>query len=407
MLDSASLLQQSPILRLLGEAAADAVDQGMILVSAAGLGASPFESALDQLSAVQMRGILLDLHAGEVTPAGVPDAVAATAGDGAFEGRALSSEFILERDYTCYAQQNEDLLKKYCRGALAACDWKKIARHWQQKGRAEGRRKECAASHPAGSWQAGPLRAVNLFDKSSSGQLVLVKEGLDVLRSQTEPFAIISALGPTRTGKSTILGRAFLRGRHENLFRIGSGVTSFTGGVQITSEPIRFSIGVGRPPLRAFLVDTEGFSGVGSVTSRSYEAHLFAIIYLLSNAVIFNSMFPVDSSTASFMSQQSVRSLQMLKSLHEADIPFQRRLPRFIWCVQSFNMHNLQNTGISAAQLFSHVKNSSSTTPSDTPAIASLLRSSGSSSSSAGLVEQLFESPTLVPVRRLRCTVAA
>ena len=164
---------------------------------------------------------------------------------------------------------------------------------------------------------------------------------------------------------------------------------------------------MGRPPLRAFLVDTEGFSGVGSVTSRSYEAHLFAIIYLLSNAVIFNSMFPVDSSTASFMSQQSVRSLQMLKSLHEADIPFQRRLPRFIWCVQSFNMHNLQNTGISAAQLFSHVKNSSSTTPSDTPAIASLLRSSGSSSSSAGLVEQLFESPTLVPVRRLRRTVAA
>ena len=56
----------------------------------------------------------------------------------------------------------------------------------------------------------GPLRAVQLFRKPamSTGQLVAVKEGMAVLRAQTEPLAIVSAVGPTRTGKSSILGRA-------------------------------------------------------------------------------------------------------------------------------------------------------------------------------------------------------
>lgn len=125
-----------------------------------------------------------------------------------------------------------------------------------------------------------PLQAVPLFRKpaSSTGQLVLVKEGLDVLRAQVEPFSIISAVGPTRTGKSSILGRvfmrnpnrnrnpltclnvpshtgkssilgrAFMRGPAENLFEIGSGVTSFTGGVWITSEPLLLSLPPGGPP---------------------------------------------------------------------------------------------------------------------------------------------------------------
>eukprot|EP00965_Chrysotila_dentata_P047110 1563574-Pleurochrysis_carterae.AAC.1 len=62
--------------------------------------------------------------------------------------------------------------------------------------------------------ESSKLRAVPLFYKPSSetAQLVPAEEGLNVLRAQREPFAIVSAVGPTRTGKSSILGRAFLRG---------------------------------------------------------------------------------------------------------------------------------------------------------------------------------------------------
>ena len=76
----------------------------------------------------------------------------------------------------------------------------------------------------------GPLKPVLLFRKPEvpTGQLVVHEEGLAVLSAQKEPFAIVAAVGPTRTGKSSILGRAFLRGAHENLFETGSGVTSHT-----------------------------------------------------------------------------------------------------------------------------------------------------------------------------------
>lgn len=137
-----------------------------------------------------------------------------------------------------------------------------------------------------------PLRTVQLFRKPdmSTGQLIPVQEGLDVLRAQQQPFSIIAAVGPTRTGKSSILGRAFLRGEHENLFETGNGITSHTGGVWIATEPVMLTPRNGGPPIRVLLVDTEGFSGVGSVTSRTYEANLFGMVYLLSSALIFNSM---------------------------------------------------------------------------------------------------------------------
>ena len=142
-----------------------------------------------------------------------------------------------------------------------------------------------------GGFEPPPLKAVQLFRKPdvATGQLVAVQEGLDVLRAQRQPFSIISAVGPTRTGKSSILGRAFLRGPHENLFEIGGGVTSHTGGVWISSAPVTLHPKGGGPAVRAFLIDTEGFSGVGGLTSRTYEANLFALTYLMSSAVIFNS----------------------------------------------------------------------------------------------------------------------
>ena len=148
-----------------------------------------------------------------------------------------------------------------------------------------------AAIMPIGGHPHGPIKAVQLFRKPSlsTGQLEVVQEGLDALRAQTLPFAIVSAVGPTRTGKSSILGRTFLRGPAENLFEVGGGVTSHTGGVWMTSEPVVLTPEGGGDPIRVFIIDTEGFGGVGGLTSRTYEANLFGITYLLSSALIFVS----------------------------------------------------------------------------------------------------------------------
>ena len=62
------------------------------------------------------------------------------------------------------------------------------------------------------------------------------------------------------------------------------------GGIWISSKPILYHPPSGGKPLRVFLVDTEGFSGVGLMTSRTYEANLFGMVYLMASAVVFNSM---------------------------------------------------------------------------------------------------------------------
>jgi hypothetical protein len=161
--------------------------------------------------------------------------------------------------------------------------------------------------------------AVPLFRKPavSTGQLELVEEGLNVLRAQTEPFAIVSAVGPTRTGKSSILGRAFFRGEHENIFEVGSGVTSHTGGVWIASQPVEVKVADGST-LRVLFIDTEGFSGVGGITSKTYEANLFGLVYLLSSVVIFNTMFPVDASTVASLNAHASHALSMLQALTDS-----------------------------------------------------------------------------------------
>merc|ERR1719399_395668 len=243
----------------------------------------------------------------------------------------------------------------------------------------------------------GP-RAVLLFKKPavSTGRLELVQEGLDVLRAQREPFCIVSAVGPTRTGKSSMLGRAFFRGsEYETLFQVGSGVTSFTGGVWITSRPIEVATSSGT--LRVLLIDTEGFSGVGGITSKTYEANLFGIVYLLSSVIIFNTMFPVDASTVANLNAHASHALQMLQALKEGGQEVRRMRPRLIWSVQCFNIFNLQNSGMQAEDLLASLRNASRPAASE-PAVAVL--GEAASSTSTWLVERLFEEQQLIPVRR-------
>ncbi|KAL1523684.1 hypothetical protein AB1Y20_018617 [Prymnesium parvum] len=240
------------------------------------------------------------------------------------------------------------------------------------------------------------MRAVPLFRKpeASTGRLVVVQEGLDVLRSQREPFAIVSAVGPTRTGKSSILGRAFLRGISENVFEIGSGVTSFTGGVWITSQPILLPAADGTS-IPTLLVDTEGFSGVGRLTSRTYEANLFGLVYMMSSALIFNTMFPVDASTVAAMDAHCAHAVNMLQNLKDAGVWTRRRRPRLLWTVQGFNLYNLRNSRLSAEEVLARLKNSS--IGRSGKGAAELV---GSSLPSSWLLEVLFDHVQLMPIRR-------
>lgn len=131
--------------------------------------------------------------------------------------------------------------------------------------------------------------------KHSQGQLELTDEGIEILQNLTAPFAIISAVGPTRTGKSSLLGRAFLNS--PDFFEVGTGVHSHTTGIWMTNKPVSVMIkGIGH--VQVIVVDTEGFHGVQERTSRTYENNLFALSYLLSSVLIYNSAYPAGISNS-------------------------------------------------------------------------------------------------------------
>ena len=51
----------------------------------------------------------------------------------------------------CYVLRYTDLLQSFCRGELAACPWNTLLAHWEQAGRAEGRKLECDHKTPTPS----------------------------------------------------------------------------------------------------------------------------------------------------------------------------------------------------------------------------------------------------------------
>ena len=246
---------------------------------------------------------------------------------------------------------------------------------------------------------AQKLEAVPLLlkPKEETGRITLAAEGLEVLRNAPKVFGIIAAVGPTRTGKSTILGRAFLRGKHENAFEIGGGVTSFTTGAHITNKPVLLDMPNGRT-LPVYLIDTEGFSGIGGRTSKTYEANLFGLMSLMSSAVIFNTVFPVDASTVSMLNRFASHAVSVLKELNLHQTVVSRRPPTLLWTVQNFNQFNLANSKLTVEQL--HEMLSATSTDGFNPAAAKLLGVGRGSGVRRGLLSSLFVAQHLHPVRR-------
>lgn len=141
-------------------------------------------------------------------------------------------------------------------------------------------------------------------------------------------------------------------------------------------------------------LSSAGFSGVGSITSRTYEANLFGLVYLLSSAVIFNTMFPVDASTVTNLNAHASHALQMLQALKDGSHEIARRKPHLVWSVQSFNIFQLRNSGMDADDLLASLRNASRATH---PASSNVF---AGGTASSWLIERLFNHQHLVPVRR-------
>ncbi|KAK3285099.1 hypothetical protein CYMTET_7280 [Cymbomonas tetramitiformis] len=221
--------------------------------------------------------------------------------------------------------------------------------------------------------------------ENSQGQLELTEEGVDVLMNLTAPFAMVAAVGPTRTGKSSLLGRAFLS--MPEIFEIGTGVHSHTTGIWITNKPVIIPTKrYGR--LSVIFVDTEGFHGVQEKTSKTYENNLFAVSYLLSSTLIYNSAYPMDSHHVDELKGYSKTATNMAKTLEASGVHINRNPPDLLWVVQNFNFYNLNNSGMSGDDLLGNLTDST------------MLSTLGMADESLDNLHGMFRTKALAPIHR-------
>ncbi|KAI8817012.1 guanylate-binding protein [Fimicolochytrium jonesii] len=211
----------------------------------------------------------------------------------------------------------------------------------------------------------------NVTQKGSHDpHLSLTPKGETFLRSLPSDFAIISVVGPTRTGKSLLMNN-FVRahqtalssysndrpsfGNDNKPFVVSKGVTSATQGLWIWPEPIRLN---GKD---TYLVDVEGLHGVESVQSSAYEVELFIAACMISSNVLYNTWYPVHAEDVRTLKRLAAFSRLFMMDAAAATetitdpIPDDLSPPNLHWTIQNFNKYSLQLQGWTPAEFLDQI----------------------------------------------------
>ncbi|KAI8917212.1 hypothetical protein DFJ77DRAFT_459555 [Powellomyces hirtus] len=229
----------------------------------------------------------------------------------------------------------------------------------------------CSIAAAAHAQQRHP-EPILLFARSgnvTSPRLQLTDQGAAFLQSLEAPFAIISAVGPTRTGKSFLLNQ-LANARIDNTydertspaapFSVGPGVVSHTHGLWIWPQIVWGTDGV-----PTYFVDSEGLHGVEFVQSAAYEVELFVHATMLSSSVIYNTWAPMDAADVRTLKGLAAFArlfmMDVAAAVEESDVKKTKKTipptpredhppaaipehldpPSLHWAVQNFNQHAL------------------------------------------------------------------
>ncbi|KAJ7558218.1 hypothetical protein O6H91_04G029100 [Diphasiastrum complanatum] len=118
---------------------------------------------------------------------------------------------------------------------------------------------------------------------SGHTKLMLAKTGLDIFSNVMTPVAIVSVIGPYRSGKSFLLNQLLSLSCDEG-FGVGHLRDTKTRGIWVWGEPKE--IYIDEVKTSVFFLDTEGFESIGK--SNVYDDRIFALAAILSSVLIYN-----------------------------------------------------------------------------------------------------------------------
>lgn len=172
---------------------------------------------------------------------------------------------------------------------------------------------------------------------NESNSFILTPEAQTLFSSipSNNSIAVITILGPYRTGKSLLLNRVLLS--KEQGFQVGNTVNSCTKGLwlySVTGEDFLHGIdsnntsGVTKDST-VLIIDTEGFGSVN--VSQTHDNRVFLMALLLSSLVIYNSMGTIDENALNQLALITSLSNEIQSKL---DSPIS--MPYFIWILRDF-----------------------------------------------------------------------
>ncbi|XP_035273682.1 guanylate-binding protein 2-like [Anguilla anguilla] len=168
-----------------------------------------------------------------------------------------------------------------------------------------------------------------LIESTSSGELQVNQEALDVLNSIRQPVVVVSIVGMYRTGKSYLMNR--LAGKQTG-FPVGS-----TKGIWMWCV-----LHPHKDDQTLVLLDTEGLGDVAR-GDQAHDTWIFSLAVLLSSTFVYNSMGTINNEAV--MSLHYVTELTehiKVKPSEEKEDDtaekFIRFFPTFVWTVRDFTL---------------------------------------------------------------------
>ncbi|MGH0182620.1 UNVERIFIED_CONTAM: hypothetical protein FKN15_009976 [Acipenser sinensis] len=122
---------------------------------------------------------------------------------------------------------------------------------------------------------------VCLIENSSTGQLHVNQQALEILSQIDQPVVVVAIVGLYRTGKSYLMNK--LAGKRSG-FSLGATIQSHTKGIWMWCVPHPC-----KPSHTLVLLDTEGLGDVEKGDQKN-DNWIFTLAVLLSSTLVYNSM---------------------------------------------------------------------------------------------------------------------
>ncbi|XP_041091294.1 guanylate-binding protein 1-like [Polyodon spathula] len=192
---------------------------------------------------------------------------------------------------------------------------------------------------------------VCLIENSSTGQLRVNQQALEILSQIDQPVVVVAIVGLYRTGKSYLMNK--LAGKRSG-FSLGSTIQSHTKGIWMWCVPHPC-----KPGHTLVLLDTEGLGDVEKGDQKN-DCWIFALAVLLSSTLVYNSRGTIDNNALENLQYVTeLTDLIKVKSQdsasEEEDFDYVRYFPQFIWAVRDFTLElKIEGVTVSADEYLEH-----------------------------------------------------